>query len=50
MIPLPSGEGDRVRIDERERLRALAQEAVNKGGLPGPVRTREEDEGGQFAD
>ena len=30
-----------------ERLRALAQEAVDEGGLPGPVRAGEEDEGGE---
>jgi len=35
-----------VWIDEPERLRALAQEAVDEGGLPGPVRPGEEDEGG----
>ena len=44
--PLPPGEGGRVRIDELERLRALAQEAVDEGGLPGPIRPGEEDEGG----
>ena len=31
-----------VRIDEPERLRALAQEAVDEGGLPSSVRTGEE--------
>jgi len=44
--PLPPGEGDLVRVHEPERLRPLAQEAVDEGGLPGPVRTGEEDEGG----
>jgi hypothetical protein len=43
----PQGEkGHVVRIDEPKRLRALAQEAVDEGGLPGPVRPGEEDEGG----
>ncbi len=35
-----------VRIDELESLRALAQEAVDEGGLPGAVRPGEADEGG----
>lgn len=35
-----------VRIDELERLGPLAQKPVDEGGLPGPVRTGEEDEGG----
>ena len=48
-IPLPPGEGGRVRIDELERLRALAQEAVDEGGLPGPVGSGEEDESGHMA-
>ena len=35
-----------VGIDELERLRAFAQEAVDEGGLSGPVGSGEEDEGG----
>jgi len=42
----PPGEGDRVRIDEPKRLRALAQEVVDEGGLPSTVRPGEADEGG----
>lgn len=45
-VPLPPGEGDRVRVHEPERLRPLTGEAVDEGGLPGPVRTGEQDEGG----
>lgn len=45
-IPLPAGEGGRVRIDELERLRAIAQEAVDEGGLPGPFRPGEKNESG----
>ena len=44
--PLPPGEGGRVRVHIPERLRPLAQEAVDEGGLAGPVRTGEEDEVG----
>ena len=35
-----------VRVHEPERLRALAQEAVDEGGLPGAVQAGEENEGG----
>lgn len=35
-----------VRVDELKRLGPFAQEAVDEGGLPGTVRTGEEDEGG----
>ena len=38
---------DFIGIDELKRLRALAQEAVDEGGLAGAVRSGEEDEGGR---
>ena len=44
--PLPTGEGDGIRVHELERLGPLTQEAVDEGGLAGTVRTGEEDEGG----
>lgn len=40
--PLPPGEGERVRIDELERLRALPEEIINGGCLPGTVGAGEE--------
>lgn len=45
-VPLPPGEGDRVRVHEPKRLRPFPQEAVDKGGLACPVRSGEEDESG----
>ncbi len=38
-----------VRIDEPERLRPLAQDPVEEGGLAGAVGSGEEDEGGHAA-
>ena len=45
-VPLPLGEGDRVRVHEPKRLRPLTQEAVDERGLACPVRSGEEDESG----
>ena len=43
-VPLPTGEGGRVRVHEPKRLRPLPQEAVKGGGLAGAFCTGEEHE------